>query len=37
MMNAIATLGLIVLFVWIMFFLDWLARRKDRRKREGRT
>ena len=37
MMNAVATLVGITLIVFIMAFLDWLGRRQDRRKREGRT
>ena len=36
MMTALATLYAIGILAWIMFFLDWMARRKDRRKREGR-
>ncbi len=37
MMNAIATLGLIAVSVWIMILVDWMARRRERRRREGQT
>ncbi len=25
------------ILAWILFFFDWLGRRRDRQKREGRT
>ena len=37
MMNAIATLTGIMIIAGLMVFLDWLGRRQERRKREGRT
>jgi hypothetical protein len=35
MMNAIATLLGIGVLAWMFVFLDWIGRRRDRRKREG--
>ena len=37
MMNALATLWGIAIVAFIMAFMDWLGRRRDRRKREGRA
>ena len=37
MMNAIATLTGITILAWLFFLVDWMGRRSDRRKREGRT
>ena len=33
-MRAFAMLGVILLFGWIVFLLDWWGRRKDRQSRD---
>jgi len=37
MMNAIATLTGITILAWMFFFVDWMARWKERKRREGRV
>ena len=37
MINALAMLYGVALIAFIAVFLDWLGRRRDRQKREGRT
>jgi hypothetical protein len=37
MMNALAMLYGITAVAFVVAFVDWLARRRDRQKREGRT
>jgi hypothetical protein len=37
MANALATLWGIAIVAFLMALLDWLGRRRDRQKREGRT
>ena len=37
MMNALAMLYGIVVIAFVVAFFDWLGRRRDRLKREGRT
>ena len=37
MMNIIAMFVLVDISILVMVFLDWLGRRQERQKREGRT
>ena len=37
MMNALAMLYGIVVIAFVVALFDWLGRRRDRQKREGRT
>lgn len=36
-MNIIAMFVGVDIFIFVMVFLDWLGRRQERRKHEGRT
>ena len=37
MMNIIAMFVLVDIFILVMVLMDWLGRRQERRKHEGRT